>query len=161
MVLFAFSAFGCTLPHFIFGKQLLHANNAFYGPVNLGTTSIMQNSVINSTMNITSSRSDIHMSLCKIPDLSVNGSIGSVTGNIKLLFSKNSKIFTSKTCVECQEDLLAEQAAHTQITSAVLVIFFVSLLGVGVGQTAVSTLGIPYIDDNVASRESPIYIGKS
>lgn len=64
------------------------------------------------------------------------------------------------TSVECQEDLLAEQAAHTQITSAVLVIFFVSLLGVGVGQTAVSTLGIPYIDDNVASRESPIYIGK-
>lgn len=61
--------------------------------------------------------------------------------------------------LECQEDLLAEQAAHSQITSAVLVIFFVSLLGVGVGQTAVSTLGIPYIDDNVASRESPIYIG--
>lgn len=63
-------------------------------------------------------------------------------------------------CVECQEDLLAEQAVHSQITSAVLAIFFLSLLGVGVGQTAVSTLGIPYIDDNVASRESPIYIGK-
>lgn len=59
----------------------------------------------------------------------------------------------------CQDDLLAEQAVHSQITSAVLVIFFISLLGVGVGQTAVSTLGIPYIDDNVASRESPIYIG--
>lgn len=65
-----------------------------------------------------------------------------------------------KNFLECQEDLLAEQAAHSQITSAVLVIFFISLLGVGVGQTAVSTLGIPYIDDNVASRESPIYIGK-
>lgn len=36
--------------------------------------------------------------------------------------------------------------------------FVLSLLGVGVGQTAVSTLGIPYIDDNVASRDSPIYI---
>lgn len=42
----------------------------------------------------------------------------------------------------------------------VLIIFFISLLGVGIGQTAVSTLGIPYIDDNVASRESPIYIGR-
>lgn len=39
-----------------------------------------------------------------------------------------------------------------------LVIFTISFLGVGVGQTAVSTLGIPYIDDNVASRDSPIYI---
>lgn len=32
------------------------------------------------------------------------------------------------------------------------------MLGVGIGMTAVSTLGIPFIDDNVASRESPIYI---
>lgn len=29
------------------------------------------------------------------------------------------------------------------------------------GQTAVYTLGIPYIDDNVASRESPLYFGKN
>lgn len=65
-----------------------------------------------------------------------------------------------KLYAECQEELLAEQQTHSQITSAVLAIFFISLLGVGVGQTAVSTLGIPYIDDNVASRESPIYIGK-
>ena len=43
----------------------------------------------------------------------------------------------------------------------VLAIFFVSLLGVGMGQTAVYTLGIPYIDDNVASRESPLYFGKN
>lgn len=40
----------------------------------------------------------------------------------------------------------------------VLAMFTVSFLGVGVGMTAVSTLGIPYIDDNVASRDSPIYI---
>lgn len=62
--------------------------------------------------------------------------------------------------LECETEILVEQAAHTQITTIVLTIFSLSLLGVGVGQTAVSTLGIPYIDDNVASRESPIYIGK-
>lgn len=61
-------------------------------------------------------------------------------------------------CIGCEADILVEQEAHSQITSVVLAIFFVSLLGVGIGQTAVSTLGIPYIDDNVASRESPIYI---
>lgn len=38
-----------------------------------------------------------------------------------------------------------------------LAIFFISLLGVGMGQTAVYTLGFPYMDDNVASRESPLY----
>lgn len=78
------------------------------------------------------------------------------------MYSQNcgSLNFKKKNFLECQKDLLDEQAAHSQITSAVLVIFFLSLLGVGVGQTAVSTLGIPYIDDNVASRESPIYIGK-
>lgn len=151
MVLFAFSAFGCTLPHFIFGNQLLHANNAFYGPSNLGTTSVMQNLITNST--------DTYSNLCKTADLNNNGSIGSGAGNVSFTRDFKRSNF-KKISLECQDELLAEQAAHTQITSAVLVIFFVSLLGVGVGQTAVSTLGIPYIDDNVASRESPIYIGK-
>ncbi|CAG7731977.1 unnamed protein product [Allacma fusca] len=36
-------------------------------------------------------------------------------------------------------------------------ILFVCLLCVGLGQTAVYTLGIPYLDDNVASRDSPLY----
>ena len=40
----------------------------------------------------------------------------------------------------------------------VLVILACSLLGIGIGQTAISTLGIPYIDDNVASKDSPMYI---
>lgn len=31
MVLFALSAFGCTVPHYLFGQQLMHANKAFYG----------------------------------------------------------------------------------------------------------------------------------
>lgn len=29
--MFAFAALGCTLPHFMFGDELLRANNAFYG----------------------------------------------------------------------------------------------------------------------------------
>lgn len=36
-------------------------------------------------------------------------------------------------------------------------IFFLSLFTIGMGQTAVYTLGIPFLDDNVASRDSPIY----
>lgn len=33
-----------------------------------------------------------------------------------------------------------------------------SLLGIGIGQTAIATLGIPYIDDNVKSKQSPLYM---
>ncbi|XP_022240822.1 solute carrier organic anion transporter family member 3A1-like isoform X2 [Limulus polyphemus] len=45
----------------------------------------------------------------------------------------------------------------SQRTGFVLAIFFVSLLFIGIGATAVYTLGIPYIDDNVATRDSPMY----
>lgn len=37
-------------------------------------------------------------------------------------------------------------------------ILAVSLLGIGIGQTAIATLGIPYIDDNVKSKQSPLYM---
>lgn len=59
----------------------------------------------------------------------------------------------------CEENTLLQQEAHSQIRNIILGIFFISLLFVGIGQTAVSTLGIPYIDDNVASKESAVYIG--
>lgn len=60
----------------------------------------------------------------------------------------------------CEAHVLEEQAAHQHMTAVVLPIFFACLFAVGVGQTAIATLGIPYIDDNVASRESPLYMGK-
>lgn len=44
-------------------------------------------------------------------------------------------------------------------TKTVLGIFFVSVLLVGIGSTTTNTLGIPYIDDNVAPGESPLYFG--
>ena len=53
----------------------------------------------------------------------------------------------------------SEQQAISRTTSWVLAIFFFSLLGIGMGRTAVETLGVPYIDDNVANRESATYIG--
>lgn len=49
--------------------------------------------------------------------------------------------------------------ASNSYTRIVLGLLFVSLLGVGIGQTAVYNLGVPYIDDNVASEESPTYFG--
>jgi fucose permease len=47
---------------------------------------------------------------------------------------------------------------NTKIQSIVFVTFSVSLLFIGIGQTALATLGIPYIDDNVKSAQSAAYI---
>lgn len=48
---------------------------------------------------------------------------------------------------------------HQEPTASVLVIFFLSLLAIGFGSTALTTLGIPYIDDIVSKEESPLYLG--
>lgn len=31
MIVFALATFGCSLPHFIFGDELLHSTNTLYG----------------------------------------------------------------------------------------------------------------------------------
>lgn len=59
---------------------------------------------------------------------------------------------------ECNEQRQQEQASHSKITVIVLCTLFGSLLSSGIGQTAVATLGIPYIDDNVGSKQSPMYM---
>ncbi|XP_065573704.1 solute carrier organic anion transporter family member 74D-like isoform X2 [Artemia franciscana] len=63
----------------------------------------------------------------------------------------------NKTSLEVCEASVSSFFHLGQTTLTVLGIFFISLLGVGLGQTAVFTLGIPYIDDNVANKESPTY----
>lgn len=116
MVLFAVSSFTCSLPHFIYGKQLINSNDLTGLPKD--------------------------PNVCK-----AYNPLDNITSVV------NSSIY---------EDLAfpAARALETSMTNIVLAIFFISLLGVGMGQTAVYTLGIPYIDDNVASKESPLYFGK-
>ncbi|CAG9117985.1 unnamed protein product [Plutella xylostella] len=48
--------------------------------------------------------------------------------------------------------------ARSSIAAVMLPWLFVCLLIVGVGQTGIATLGIPYVDDNVGSRQSPLYM---
>lgn len=107
MVLFAISSFTCSMPHFLYGKDL--APRAEYG--------------------------------------------GDGEGRDHLCY--NNETFGNNTSQVCTEDV--SQGGVVKTTTVVLSVFFVSLLGVGMGQTAVYTLGIPYIDDNVANRESPLY----
>lgn len=86
-----------------------------------------------------------------------NGSINIIHPNLCTVPDFNSPSIYNTTVDICKQELLDGQQAQKKMTTIVLVLFFISLLGVGFGQTAVYTLGIPYIDDNVANRESPLY----
>lgn len=61
----------------------------------------------------------------------------------------------------CDDAHAKSTAARSSITAVVIPWLFICLLVVGVGQTGIATLGIPYVDDNVGSRQSPLYMGES
>lgn len=61
----------------------------------------------------------------------------------------------------CDEAHYINNNARSEITAIVIPWLFFCLLVVGVGQTGIATLGIPYVDDNVGSRQSPLYMGES
>ncbi|XP_015587731.1 solute carrier organic anion transporter family member 3A1 [Cephus cinctus] len=141
MILFAVSSFSCSMPHFIFGEQLIHQNELLFSGVGPGSDGSGPNA-----------SDPIPANLCKYKEGAAN------TSDIRdLFFSTSTPRFNTDSTAYCEGDFLKEQRIQNKITNVVLAIFFVSLLGVGMGQTAVYTLGIPYIDDNVASRESPLY----
>lgn len=78
MVVFAFASFGCTLPHFLFGDDILHANNVFYsggsGPIaDIDSASISVLALRNVHPNdSTLLRTDTNLNLCKTPDYNGN-----------------------------------------------------------------------------------------
>ena len=124
MVLFAISSFTCSLPHFIYGRQIMTSND-LAGVITEPDTCVSFN------QTFTKGFTNI-----------------SVIENGYDQFNALDDTFSN------------EQKIEPTVTKIVLAIFFISLLGVGMGQTAVYTLGIPYMDDNVASKESPLYFGK-
>lgn len=67
--------------------------------------------------------------------------------------------FSSYSKQSCTEES-AESRTQSQVTTTVLIIFFLSRFMIGIGATALNTLGISFLDDNVAPKESPLYFGK-
>lgn len=58
----------------------------------------------------------------------------------------------------CDDAYIVNSTKHSSITAVVIPWLFISLLLVGVGQTGIATLGIPFVDDNVTSRDSAFYV---
>lgn len=94
MVVFAIASFGCTLPHFLFGDDLLHANNAFYAgssasPVNSDSTSISVLALRHIHPNDSSQlRQEGNLNLCRTPDHN-----GSLTESTKWFLFRQKILF--------------------------------------------------------------------
>jgi len=131
MVLFGVAAFACSSPHFLFGHHQYSVSGGGGGSTNVTTYAGAVTAAVTD---------DYYPSnVCVATD------------------SRGGPRPGGQQPSRCEDNSLSEREEQSKNTQIVLAIFFISLLGVGVGQTAVYTLGIPFIDDNVASRESPLY----
>ncbi|XP_046382967.1 solute carrier organic anion transporter family member 74D isoform X2 [Ischnura elegans] len=163
MVLFALSSFTCALPHFIFGDQLLYANKLLPkgggggGLEGAGSVSMLQSSLEVSAWNSSSSPGGVVLGAASSVFPSSKDVPFPLSGELCMEEPLGGWGNLSESVEDKCKEGQSESLIQSKITTVVLAMFFVSLLGVGMGQTAVNTLGIPYIDDNVASRESPLY----
>jgi len=145
ILVFAFASLICSTPHLFFGGQSLlsvHSNPSIIlkGQDTLSDKLLLKN-------DVSLSRGDFSQSLCHLDPFNSSHDPLNHEGH------NHPSIVYSK----CQDEQL--KTAQSKVTSWVLGIFFASLFLIGIGTTAVNTLGIPYIDDNVAPRESPLYFG--
>lgn len=160
MVLFAVSSFTCSLPHFIYGKQLIKATT---GVIRYFSYIILEDVQLKFLIKVHESiyTNFREPNVCKAPNMDLDEytktkilPILNATNYINENISPN----IMQTCYD--EDVVPGHQIQPSVTNIVLAIFFISLLGVGMGQTAVYTLGIPYMDDNISSKQSPLYFGK-
>lgn len=158
MVLFGASAALCSLPHFIFGwtepntvgSSVMSGHNP--SPAAANQSHLIVTKQIDMTCRQVNYSSPSYLNRTGIDERNQQCAGNLLYLNTKLPFNQHSSFFSPFSGS-------SEQQAISQITTVVLSIFFLSLLGIGMGRTAVETLGIPYMDDNVANRESPTYFG--
>lgn len=165
MLVFAAASILCSTPHFLFGGGEDVASEL--GPINATTFKLRElNARLCHDMSRyyhkgNNSKNEPSKSPRDIP-ASIDALIfENVTQQTELAVEdvvSRTPFYKGRIASRC--DSPDNTAYQTRVTHAVLAVFFVSLLFIGIGATAVYTLGIPYIDDNVATRESPLYFGK-
>ncbi|CAG2161776.1 unnamed protein product [Oppiella nova] len=168
MLIFAFASILCSTPHYLFGSD-----------VGAGTTlTPFTSSAIDSPESLNSAKlREYNTKLCFTSTPTAHTSHEWLSSGVSSLLAPNgtssspeSQFFGAKNIhsIGVNSSQSVSKCDHketinnkSRITNTVLSIFFVSLLLIGIGATAVNTLGIPYIDDNVAPKESPLYFGTS
>lgn len=162
MIVFAVASILCSTPHFLFAdvtENKYHVKNSSSANLlelksklcnskhlhNITESNVHLNNTYLSNSSVTVFNSLVTLSL-----IETEYNEGSTSSSNEVSVTKNELNSNNK----CLASNKAGKLAHT-----VLTIFFVSLLLIGIGATTVYTLGIPYIDDNVATSESPLYFG--
>lgn len=163
MLVFAAASILCSTPHFLFGSGEDVSSQYFEsGPTNATTYKLRE---LNARLCHDMSRYAAKANGSKHePSKSPRDIPSSLDSVVLDNWTDHSEIVSRmpfyKGRIASRCDSPDNTAYQTRVTHAVLAVFFVSLLFIGIGATAVYTLGIPYIDDNVATRESPLYFGK-
>jgi MFS family permease len=154
MFLFSIAAFGSVSPHFIFGSRL-------YKTAVVSSNEGM--SMMNSQFTLAAGPSSMHgdssidissKHLCLAVD-EYNKTMQHDPSEFfqRKFLKKLLNLFSTTAC-----DNNENQENDAEMKFVVMLILAASLCGIGIGQTAISTLGIPYIDDNVKSKQSPLYM---
>lgn len=148
MLLFSFAAFGSVSPHFIYGSRLYSSSSSLVQSESNTSIKVSPFLTLNTTYG------NLSESLC-LTDDAFNNLTAFDSSEIECFIVK---VFSKLFCFPsgCNEN--TNHDSDSKMKSVVLVILAVSLLGIGIGQTAISVLGIPYIDDNVQSKQSPMYM---
>ncbi|XP_071044551.1 solute carrier organic anion transporter family member 74D [Parasteatoda tepidariorum] len=168
MLVFAAASILCSTPHFLFGSGEDFTLSAFGNDQPNASTYKMRE--LNARLCHDMSKISVHNKSLSSKIVMVEPSKMIAPRDVPLangakssdnVTSKNDILMTPfyKGRVASRCDAPGNTAYQTRVRHAVLSVFFVSLLFIGIGATAVYTLGIPYIDDNVATRESPLYFG--
>lgn len=152
MFLFSIAAFGSVSPHFLFGSKLYNHSAVMKGERDQRSMAQTSLSVSNSGIHQGYANNSLCLSEYAFSQL---GQLDPCKLHSKVYKSIGNKTNYSLACNK-NNDQDATSDAHLQ--KVVLIILAVSLLGIGIGQTAIATLGIPYIDDNVKSKQSPLYM---
>lgn len=92
MVVFAIASFGCTLPHFIFGDQLLHANIALHS----GGSNSLSNIIVGdagAAFTEGQTRDDHNLNLCRISNNNSTDSNSKITFIVTFVrLERNNKL---------------------------------------------------------------------
>ncbi|KAG8189334.1 hypothetical protein JTE90_021839 [Oedothorax gibbosus] len=173
MLVFAAASILCSTPHFLFGNGEDVSGNVFGGEqLNASTYKMRElNARLCHDMSLYNVKNNSLSPVKKlkgepskmvaprdIPSTSSDVKpVENLTDDRSLELVSKTPFYKGRIASRC--DSPDNTAYQNRIRHAVLSVFFVSLLFIGIGATAVYTLGIPYIDDNVATRESPLYFG--
>lgn len=173
MLVFAVASILCSTPHFLFGSgedvsgryfENAAPNASIYKLRELNARlchDVKRLPRINSSLPTRKSKSEPSKMVAPrdVPSNSDLKLVDNLTDDEETLLLDISRTHFYKGRIASRCDSPDNTAYQNRVTKAVLSVFFVSLLFIGIGATAVYTLGIPYIDDNVATRESPLYFG--